>query len=226
MRLLKGRAHDKNARVPIDNAHAPQKAGADRPFLLASPAMAAVLNNPPASKHWTFADLAQFDESERYEIYDGQLIPMAPSPDFHHQEIAANLHLLLSGFVRPRQLGKLVFAPADVVLSDDNVVQPDLLFIAKENLGIIQKQVHGAPDLVVEILSPSTLRYDRQNKLELYARFGVKEYWIVDPANRSLEILVFEGNRFAVHSIAAETGLAESKVLPGLSIDVAHIFGE
>lgn len=186
--------------------------------------MAAVLNNPPASKHWTFADLAQFDEAERYEIYDGRLISMAPAPDFHHQEIAANLHLLLAGFVRPRQLGKLVYAPADVVLADDTVVQPDLLFIAKENLGIVQKQVHGAPDLVVEILSPSSIRHDRLNKLELYARFGVKEYWIVDPANHSLEILTLEDKRFAVHSIAAETGLVESKVLVGLSVDVAQVF--
>jgi len=188
--------------------------------------MAAVLNSPTERKHWTFADLAQFDESERYEIHDGQLISMAPAPDFHHQEISANLHLLLSGFIRPRQLGKLVYAPADVVLSEDNVVQPDLLFVAKENIEIIQKQVHGTPDLVVEILSPSTFRYDRQKKLELYARFGVKEYWIVDPANRSLEILVLEGQRFAVHSIAAETGVAESKVLEGLTIDVAQVFSE
>jgi Uma2 family endonuclease len=186
--------------------------------------MAAVLNNPSASKHWTFADLAQFGEAERYEIYDGKLISIAPAPDFHHQEISANLHLLFAEFVRPRQLGKLVYAPADVVLADDNVVQPDLLFIANENVGIIRKQIYGAPDLVVEILSPSTLRHDRQNKLDLYARFGVKEYWIVDPANRSLEILVLEGKRFAVHSMAAEMGLAESKVLAGLSVDVAQVF--
>jgi len=188
--------------------------------------MAAVLNNPPATKRWTFADLAQFDETERYEIYDGRLIPMAPAPDFHHQEISTKLLVLIAGFVFPRQLGKVVGAPVDVVLSDDNVVQPDLLFIANENLGIIQKQVHGAPDLVVEILSPSTLRYDRQDKLELYARFGVKEYWIVDPANRSLEILTLEDKRFAVHSVVAETGLADSKVLAGLSIDVAQVFSE
>lgn len=188
--------------------------------------MAAVLNNPTASKHWTFADLAQFDESERYEIHDGLLISMAPAPDFHHQEISMALSFLLVGFVRSRQLGKVVAAPTDVVLSEDNVVQPDLLFIAKDNLGIIDRQVHGAPDLVVEILSPSTLRYDRQKKLELYARFGVKEYWVVDRANRSLEILTLEDKRFTVHSMAAETGLAESKVLAGLSIDVAQVFGE
>jgi Uma2 family endonuclease len=88
----------------------------------------------------------------------------------------------------------------------------------------VQKQVHGAPDLVVEILSPSSIRHDRLNKLELYARFGVKEYWIVDPANHSLEILTLEDKHFAVHSIAAETGLVESKVLVGLSVDVAQVF--
>jgi Uma2 family endonuclease len=186
--------------------------------------MAAVLNNPSASKHWTFADLAQFDETERYEIYDGQLVSMAPAPDFHHQEISANIHLLLAEFIRPRQLGKLIYAPADVVLSDDNVVQPDLLFVANENAGIVKKQVYGAPDLVVEILSPSSLRHDRLNKLDLYARFGVKEYWIVDPANHSLEILVLENKHFTVHSLAADKGTAESKVLAGLSVEVSQLF--
>jgi Uma2 family endonuclease len=188
--------------------------------------MAAALNNPPASKHWTFADLMQFDETERYEIYDGRLISMAPSPDFYHQELAARLFLALAGFVRPRQLGRVVFAPLDVVMADDNTAQPDLLFIANENAGIIRKWVFGAPDLVVEILSPSSIRRDRQDKLEQYARFGVKEYWIVDPANRSLEILALRDKQFTVYSIAAETGSAESKVLAGLSVDVAQLFSE
>ena len=148
--------------------------------------MAAVLNNPPATKRWIFSDLVQFDETERYEIYDGRLIAMSPSPDFYHQELAARLFLALADFVRPRQLGRVVFAPMDVVMADDNTAQPDLLFIANENAGIIQKWVFGAPDLVVEILSPSSIRRDRHDKLEQYARFGVKEYWIVDPAsNRS-----------------------------------------
>ncbi len=115
-------------------------------------------------------------------------------------------------------------APTDVVLANDTVLQPDLLFIATENLGIVRKQVYGPPDLAVEILSPSSIRHDRKHKLDLYARFGVKEYWIVDPANHSLEILVLEGNRFAVYSLAAETGLAESKVLAGLTVDVAQVF--
>ena len=188
--------------------------------------MAAVLNQPPASKHWTFADLAQFDETERYEIYDGRLIPMAPAPNLYHQRLAGRLYLLLlAGFVEPRQLGEVLFAPVDVVMAEDNTAQPDLLFIAKENAGIAKRWVFGAPDLVVEILSPSSIRRDRQDKLEQYARFGVKEYWIVDPANRSLEILTLRDKQFAVHSSAVETGSAESQSPGGLELSiVAQLF--
>jgi Uma2 family endonuclease len=143
--------------------------------------MAAVLINPSTSKRWTFADLAQFDESERYEIYDGKLIPMAPSPNTYHQRLLKRLFRLLDGFVESRQLGEVFVAPYDVVMADDNIAQPDLLFIAKE-------------------------------------------YWIIDPVNRSVEILALAEKRFVIHSLASETGTAESKVLAGLSIDVAALF--
>lgn len=186
--------------------------------------MASALNNPPREKRWTFNDLHQFDETERYEIYNGRLISMAPAPDFSHQQIAARLHLLLAGFVKPRQLGEVAFAPVDVVFAEDNTAQPDLLFIAKENLGMVRRSVFGAPDLVVEILSPSSIRRDRYEKLEQYARFGVKEYWVIDPANRSFEILTNQNDRFVVHSSAAETGTVESKILAGLIVDLAEVF--
>jgi Uma2 family endonuclease len=186
--------------------------------------MAAVLINPSTSKRWTFADLAQFDESERYEIYDGKLIPMAPSPNTYHQRLLKRLFRLLDGFVESRQLGEVFVAPYDVVMADDNIAQPDLLFIAKENAGIVKNWVFGAPDLAIEILSPSSIRRDRYDKQEQYARFGVKEYWIIDPVNRSVEILALAEKRFVIHSLASETGTAESKVLAGLSIDVAALF--
>lgn len=186
--------------------------------------MAAVLNNPSASKHWTFADLAQFGEAERYEIYDGQLIPMAPSPNAYHQRLLTRLFRLLDGFVQTQQAGEVFVAPFDVVLDEDNTAQPDLLFVAKENAGIVQNWIFGAPDLVVEIISPSSIRRDRQDKLEQYARFGVKEYWIIDPANHSLEILTLENKHFTVHSMAVDKEAAESKVLAGLSVEVAQLF--
>jgi Uma2 family endonuclease len=186
--------------------------------------MATVLSNPSTSKRWTFADLAQFDETERYEIYDGRLIPMAPSPNTYHQRPVTRLFRLLDGFVQSGQLGEVFVAPFDVIMAEDNTAQPDLLFVAKENAGIVQNWVFGAPDLAVEILSPSSIRRDRYEKQEQYARFGVKEYWIVDPANRSLEILTLQDKRFAVHSSAAETGEAVSQVLAGLTVDVAQLF--
>jgi Uma2 family endonuclease len=186
--------------------------------------MAAALNHPPTGKHWTFADLLQFDENERYEIYDGRLIPMAPAPNIYHQRLVARLFRLLDDFVRAQDSGEVIIAPMDVVLAEDNTAQPDLLFVAKENAGIVKDWVFGAPDLVVEILSPSSIRRDRKDKLKQYARFGVKEYWIVDPANRALEILVLHDQQFAVHSKAADAGLAESKVLVGLTIDVGKLF--
>ncbi|MGB8170848.1 MAG: Uma2 family endonuclease [Chthoniobacteraceae bacterium] len=186
--------------------------------------MAAVLHNQTAEKRWTFADLMQFDETERYEIYDGRLIPMAPSPNTYHQRLVGRLHLLLANFVQAHQLGEVFLAPYDVVMAEDNTAQPDLLFIAEENAGIVQNWVFGAPDLVVEILSPSSICRDRYEKQEQYARFGVKEYWIIDPANHSLEILALEDKRFVVHSSAAETGEATSRVLAGLTVDVTQLF--
>jgi Uma2 family endonuclease len=187
--------------------------------------MAAVLNQPPAGKHWTFGDLALFKETERYEIFDGRLIPAGrPTPDLNHQRISGRLLCLLYRFVELHQLGEVVPGPVDVVLAEDNSAEPDLLFISKENLKIAQKWVCGAPDLVVEIISPSTIVRDRYEKREQYARFGVKEYWLLDPANRSVEILTLETGRLALHSIATEKGCVESKLLAGFTVDLADVY--
>jgi len=187
--------------------------------------MAAILDQPtPSAKHWTYEDLQRFDESERYEIYDGKLISMSPSPSIYHQRLLAKLHSLVAAFLHHNPLGEVLFAPLDVVFSEDNTAQPDLLFIANENAGIIKDHVFGAPDLAVEILSPSSIRRDRYDKLEQYARFGVKEYWIIDPANRSVEILALRDGRYVVHSSAAENGAVSSLVLSGLEFEVGQVF--
>jgi Uma2 family endonuclease len=166
----------------------------------------------------------RFDETERYEIYDGKLISISPTPSFYHQELLAKLQILVASFLQQHPLGRLVFAPVDVVFSQDNTSQPDLLFIANENTGIIKTQVLGAPELAVEILSPSSIRRDRYEKLEQYARFGVKEYWIIDPANRSVEILTLRDARYAVHASAVGTGAVSSLVLGGLEFEIAQLF--
>ena len=129
----------------------------------------------------TYADYLETSDDERYELLNGELIEY-PSPKEIHQSVLGNLYLILAKFIRERSLGKVYFSPFDVVLSDTNVVQPDILFISNERADIITPDnVQGAPDLVVEILSPATAERDRTVKLDLYATYGVKEYWIVDP---------------------------------------------
>ena len=187
--------------------------------------MAATLDQPdPPAKHWTYDDLQCFDETERYEIYDGKLISMSPAPHYYHQKLLAKLYLLIAAFLPEHPIGEAVFAPVDVVFAPDNVAQPDLLFIANENAGIIKQSVFGPPDLAVEIVSPSGIRRDRYEKLEQYARFGVKEYWIIDPANRSAEILALRDGRYVLHSSAAGSGTVSSLVLEGLAFETGQLF--
>ena len=187
--------------------------------------MAATIHQPtPSARHWTWEDLQRFDETERYEIYDGKLIPMSPSPSFYHQELSIKLAVLISSFLQQNPIGRLAAAPMDVIFSKDNLVQPDLLFIANENAGIIKGRVFGAPDLAVEILSPSSIQRDRYQKLEQYARFGVKEYWIIDPASRSIDVLTLRDGRYMLHTSAVEKGAVSSLVLSGFTLEVAQFF--
>lgn len=187
--------------------------------------MAAITNPLSLSaRRWTYQDLLGFDESERYEILDGRLISMSPAPSFYHQQLLGRLYLLISAFLQQHPLGQAAFAPVDVVFAEDNTAQPDLIFIANENAGIIKRQIFGAPDLASEILSPSSIRRDRYEKLEQFARFGVKEYWIVDPANHSVEVLLLRDSRYVLHASAAESGPITSIVLSGLEFDVSQLF--
>ena len=136
----------------------------------------------------------KLDDERRYEVISGELL-VAPALDTWHQNWINNLTLLITPFVRLKKLGTVFVAPLDVVLNEENVVQPDLVFVSGSNSGIIEKRgVFGTPDLLVEMISPSSVRRDRYQKKELYARFGVKEYWIGDPANKSMEVLTLKGS--------------------------------
>src|SRR5436305_9026054 len=120
------------------------------------------------------------DDGKRHEILDGEHY-VSPSPSLGHQRLVARLFRWLDGFVHPRELGEVLFAPLDVLLSWKDVVQPDLLFISRERAEIsTEKNVQGAPDLVIEVLSKSTWNLDQDVKLQRYERFGVREYWLVD----------------------------------------------
>ena len=188
--------------------------------------MAAVLDKPkPRKKRWTYEDYYRLDDDRRYEIYNGELIPMQPpSPDSSHQRESRKLLILLNEFVERKHLGEVFAAPLDVIFDEENTAQPDVMFIAKANAGIIKPRgVFGAPDLVVEILSPGSIRRDRYEKLSLYASSGVKEYWILDHANKSLEVLALRDKAYVVHSAAGEGGHVTSKLLRGFKVNLSDL---
>lgn len=183
--------------------------------------MAAVLEKQ--AKRWTYEEYYRLDDDQRYEIIDGNLL-MAPAPDTWHQDWIGELHLLLQHHVKRHTLGKVFLSPTDVVLDSENTVQPDLIFVSAANVGIIkQRAIFGTPDLLIELISPSSVRRDRYDKKELYARFGVKEYWIGDPANKSLEILTLKEGRYELYCAAQVNGKLTSLVLAGLEFDLTEI---
>jgi len=132
------------------------------------------------SRKLTYQDYAQFpDDGRRHELIDGEHY-VTPSPILRHQKISGHLEFALQGYVRERRAGHVFHAPLDVILSEHDVVEPDILYVSEERAAVLQDWIRGAPDLVVEILSPATRKIDETVKRHLYDRAGVKEYWIVD----------------------------------------------
>lgn len=172
----------------------------------------------------SYDDYLKLPDDQRCEVVEGALA-MTPAPDTDHQLILLDLGSLLRAFTRREGLGTVLAAPTDVILSDHNIVQPDLLFVSRERLSIVQKRgVFGVPDLVVEILSPSTATRDLGTKRELYSRFEVREYWIVDPVSRSVEVLTQQGAGLETWQRFADGGTLESSLLPGLTVNLSEIF--
>ncbi len=163
-------------------------------------------------------------DDKRYELIDGELI-LAPSPVTQHHRISSNLLRALDEFVESQSLGELFYAPMDVVLSDHDVFQPDILFISNNRLHIIgDRNIQGSPDLVIEILSPSTETRDRDIKLEQYLRFGVREYWLIDPQERTLEVLKAGDTEFETVRVYPERTTAMSPTLEGIQVEVDRLF--
>jgi Uma2 family endonuclease len=162
------------------------------------------------------------DDGQRYEIIGGELI-VSPAPIPEHQRLLTRLHLLFATFVNAHRLGEVFLAPLDVFLSEHDLVQPDLFFIACERLAIIgPRRIEEAPDLVLEVLSPSTRQVDQVRKAALYATAGVREYWLVDPEARAITVFRLHGQHF--EPIPQPPGVAQSHVLTGLEIDVVALF--
>lgn len=174
---------------------------------------------------FAYQDYKSLPESEtkRYELLEGELV-MTPSPTWKHQAVSGKLEFLLRAFVQEHDLGKVADAPLDVVLGED-VVQPDILFISHERSGIIhQEEVRGAPDLLIEILSPSTAQRDRTYKRTLYARHGVQEYWLVDPDAQTIEILALGSRGYRRAELFEGGQTLSSPLLKGLQLALVEIF--
>ncbi|BBB91713.1 MAG TPA: Uma2 family endonuclease [Methylomusa anaerophila] len=173
---------------------------------------------------YTYEDYARLPAGAPYQLIGGELV-MAPSPGKRHQKILLKLAIAFERFIENNNSGELFIAPRDVYLAAKETYQPDILFIAGERVEIsAEDKVNGAPDLVVEILSPSTAYYDLRKKYKVYEKYGVKEYWIVDPEENSVEVYQLSDGKFVPAARAEGTGVVDSVLLPGFRVKIEDIF--
>jgi Uma2 family endonuclease len=180
----------------------------------------------PVDTRLTYEDYCLLpNNGRRYEIVDGELF-VTPSPRRAHQKVVTRLSRHLDEFVEKSGHGEVYVAPFDVVFSLHDVVEPDILYVSKERASVVtEKNVQGAPDLVVEVLSETTAEIDRTTKLKLYARHGVQEYWLIDPEACSAEIYRREARGFErVASLKSSDSLT-TPLLPGFSVPLRELVG-
>ena len=179
----------------------------------------------PAQKpgrRFTWAVYRTWPDDERWEIIGGEACGLSPSPASRHQIISGELFAALRSFLKGRCC-RVFTAPMDVKLSDEDVVQPDLLVVCDPKQ-ILRTHIEGAPSLVVEILSPDSTAHDRIRKSALYATAGVKEYWLVTPWPHIVEVLQLQGSRYLLHRAYGKTDKLTSPTFPGLELPLAGIF--
>jgi Uma2 family endonuclease len=163
-------------------------------------------------------------EGTACQLIAGELV-MSPAPIPLHQYIVVHLSMPLFQFVEAANLGQVFVSPIDVRLNNRNIFQPDILFIGKEKLALIgERMIEGPPDLIVEVLSPSSAYHDLRTKFRIYEQAGVQEYWIVDPERKSVEIFTNSDSKFQLCQEIENKGTAQSVLLPGLSVELAAIF--
>jgi Uma2 family endonuclease len=172
----------------------------------------------------TVSDFMALPEGTRAELIRGEITILTPAPFTPHQRAVRNLGVALTVWARARKAGEILDSPMDVHLPSGDVVQPDVLFVAAAHAGIVQDWVRGAPDLLIEVLSPSRPARDRVLKREVYAENGVPEYWIVDPDERTVEILRLAGKAYSLAVRVSGGGVITSPLLPGFAMDLAGVF--
>lgn len=167
--------------------------------------------------------LAMPEDSKRREIIDGELF-VTPAPRISHQRILLNIAKAIQKYLDEHPIGELIISPMDVIFSEFDVLEPDLIFVRNERRHILKDWVRGAPDLVVGILSPTTAARDRGVKLKAYARFGVTEYWIVDPDQQAIEVYRLAPEGYALTQTFRQGESLTSVILPGFTLPVSAVF--
>lgn len=172
----------------------------------------------------TYEEFRQLpDDGKHYELVHGE-VHLSPSRSTKHQLILGNTSVSLGTYVRSARLGVLFCAPLDVCLNPDTALQPDLIFISAERVGIVQENfVAGAPELVVEVVSPSTTVHDRVTKLPIYAEAGVPEFWLIDSQARTVEVLKLQGKKYFVDATLAGDQVLTSNLFPGWQLPLRDL---
>jgi len=187
--------------------------------------------SPPRSGvKLTYDDFLLFpDDGNRHELIDGEHY-VTPSPNPRHQRILGKLHLAIGKYLEEHSVGEVFFAPLDVVISNFDVVEPDLLYMSRERAAqvLVPEHVRGVPELVVEVGSKSTRKRDETIKRELYQRAGITEYWVVDPRREVIRVYRNTADGFGLpHELRRESGdTLTTTLLPGLEISLEAVFSD
>jgi len=175
-------------------------------------------------KKWTYKDYLTLPDDKRYEVINGELLEV-PAPTTTHQRIVKKLLRALDDYVEKKNLGEVFVSPVDVILSEENVFQPDIVFVSKDREEIIKERgIFGAPDLVVEVISPSTLKRDTEDKKRVYEKACVKELWLVFPEEKAVEVFFKKDKNYEVCSFGYEELSIRLCILEGFELNLKEIF--
>ena len=176
---------------------------------------------------WTHAELCAEMEvtNEFIELWDGHLV-RSPTPQFSHHSVVQRLEDALERYVERRKLGRVFHAPLDVVFSPTLALQPDIFFICRNRLNVVKDYIYGPPDMVVEVVSPDRPLRDYKDKKEKYEAHGVREYWIVDPERKQIEIWSMKQDFYQLAGLYTGKQFAASVLLPGFKVRSDRLFAQ
>lgn len=183
------------------------------------------MNSPQltSNQHYTAADYLKWNDGQRYELLHGGVRAMSPAPSWTHQIISGNLEFEIKSYLRAKKRCQVVYAPVDVFLSDDTVVQPDIIVVCDPQK-IEKRGCVGAPDLVVEILSPATAKLDWNDKFKLYEAAGVREYWIVNPEEQFVHVFQRVDGKFLLNGAYGAEDSLKIGIFEDVTIDLKNVF--